>query len=321
VKVNQLANLKIDLMMVNYLENPSFSMPLAKMSSAPATNTIRKRLSPKNPPKLKKRKIIVDPGENEEIIPLEPLMAAILLEIPNPQPKKVEPERKEWSINRFSIDSIFRIPPDERTIYHHELLNKWNAQQTYNHRFHMPGFNPDSLDVSVGHSFGYFAVRRSNGAIIYPEQYPIRGADQNIMPTSELGKLLNRMGRDRKFHQAPSESSDLIPVDIHSQVILRCSEAISCRQLCGSTRPIDVATATRGLGKNQVSMASFREFTLNTLYKNALSILGRIASEDPRAQLVFGSLEIYTQNAPSAGVHYPFGRPERTTLKEFVKPD
>jgi hypothetical protein len=68
-------------------------------------------------------------------------------------------------------------------------------------------------------------------------------------------------------------------------------------------------------------MASFREFTMNTLYKNALSVLGRIATEDPRAQLVFGSLEVCTQNAPSAGVHYPFGRPERTTLKEFVKPD
>jgi len=300
-------------------------MPRHKMSSAPTANTIKKRLSPKSAPKLKKRKVAPDSGgeDEEEVIPIEPLMRSIILEAQQtaPQSKKVEPARKEWSINRFSIDSIFRIPPDERTIYHHELLNKWNAQQTYNHRFDMPGFSHDSLDISVGHSYGYFAVRRSNGAIIYPEQYPIRGLDQNIMPTSELGKFLNRLGRDRKFYQAPSESSDLIPVDVHSQVILRCSEAIACRQLCGSTRPMDVATATRGLGKNQVSMASFREFTMNTLYKNALSVLGRIATEDPRAQLVFGSLEVYTQNAPSAGVHYPFGRPERTTLKEFVKPD
>jgi hypothetical protein len=145
------------------------------------------------------------------------------------------------------------------------------------------------------------------------------GANQHIMPPSELSRMLNRLGRDRIFHQAPSESSDLIPVDIHTQVMLRCEEAVACRQLCNSTRQVDIATATRGIGKEQVSLAAFRDFSEKTLYKNAMSVLGRILPDDPHARVIFGSLEVYTKGSPSAGVHYPYGRPDRSRLSEFVR--
>jgi hypothetical protein len=279
--------------------------------------TPRKKLkkTPQKPPKAKRVKIETSEDGSEEPLDRRAEEALMTILLPLPKEETTKPpkaERKEWSINRFDIHSVLRMPTDERTIYHNELVGKWNAQQMYNHRFYMAGYNPDPLDVGLGHSVGYFAILRGDGSILYPEQYtPILDADKRQVGPSDLLKALNKLGKDRRFHKAPICSEDVPSVNIHDTVMLRCDEATSCRQLCGgSTQQVDLALSP---------LARFHAFTFGSVYKNAMSVLGRILNGDPRARVVFGSLELFTKNHPSAGVHYPFGRLDRTRLDEFLK--
>jgi hypothetical protein len=99
-------------------------------------------------------------------------------------------------------------------------------------------------------------------------------------------------------------------VNIHSRVLLSCSEAISCRRLVDSTRQSDIANR----------LMFFHVFTERSLYKNAMAVLGRILVDEPHAKVVFGSLELYDNPTGSEGV-FPYGHPSRSKLEEYVIPD
>jgi hypothetical protein len=199
------------------------------------------------------------------------------------------------------IAFIVSIPYDDQTIDMRHKMYKWAERTAYNQRCNQSNYDPDPLLKPKGWSNGYYAIMRGDGSIMYPDHCRLIRYEKNHRNTlKRIEEYHNRMGEVRVFHRAPPE--------IENDVLLHSNEATAQRKVAiNSTRQKQIAW----------SLIRYRDFTVPSVYYNAMTVLAYVLLHDPGARVVFGSLEL--SFGPGTLKRYPYGMPDRTTPEEFYR--